>query len=394
MTIEVAPEDTNDKEVEIDVVNNNNNDQSDKSNKNNKNNKSKNKYVSNNKKYEKNTKKLRVKCSIPELKDMVFDCNGFKQAEEYKKAKEALETYVTSNWSHGTDIRQCLEKLEVISITVPDAIQEPAGTSDAQKAINKRINEKRIDAFVQRENALEENIGRAYKIVWDMCTDEMHAKLKAIQGFEANISDKMDVITLLEQIRKIMYNYQEKRYVHHNMLMTWRKFYELKQLPHESVQEYYERFKLQVKVLESVGGSLGRDEQLLVDAGMDPKRTDTMDKMYQYAEIAKEKFLAYKFIYDADHARYGHVKEGLHSDYNKDYEKTGKKYPDTMEAAYNLLLASKARKVQQQRSNVAFVQAGKSNGNNNKEWKKKIQCYKCKKYGHFANECQEIGKND
>ena len=113
-----------------------------------------------------------------------------------------------------------------------------------------------------------------------------------------------------------MYNYQEKRYVHHNMMMTWKKFYDLKQLPNETVQEYYEKFKLQVKVVESVGGSFGRDEQLLVDAGLTTDGFTTVTELNAAAEKAKQKFLAHKFIYDADHARYRHAKDGLHSDYN------------------------------------------------------------------------------
>ena len=36
--------------------------------------------------------KVRVKCTIAELKDKVFDCTGYKQAEDYKDAKEALES--------------------------------------------------------------------------------------------------------------------------------------------------------------------------------------------------------------------------------------------------------------------------------------------------------------
>ena len=48
--------------------------------------------------------KARVKCTIAELKDKVFDCTGYKQAEDYKDAKEALESYVSSNRKYGTDI--------------------------------------------------------------------------------------------------------------------------------------------------------------------------------------------------------------------------------------------------------------------------------------------------
>ena len=77
----------------------------------------------------------------------------------------------------------------------------------------------------------------------------------------------MNVIKVFQEIRKIMYNFQEKRYTQHNILMTWRKFYDLKELVNESVQEYYKRFKFQVKVVKSVGGTFGPDDALILDAG-------------------------------------------------------------------------------------------------------------------------------
>ena len=46
----------------------------------------------------------------------------------------------------------------MITISVLDAIFEPAGASDAQKAINKRINKKHTDAHAQCETTLEENL--------------------------------------------------------------------------------------------------------------------------------------------------------------------------------------------------------------------------------------------
>ena len=198
-----------------------------------------------------------MKCQIPELKDKVFDCTGFKQAEDYKKAKEALESYLTSHCKHGTDIRQTIEKMGKIKIPVPKPEKDAEGATPKDIARNKRITEKRVDAHVQRESALEENLALAHNIAWDMCTDELKAKVKSVNDYEDKMRDAMDVILLLKEIRKIMYNYQDKRYVQHNMLMTWKKFYDLKQQPNELVQEYYKRFKLQVKVVESVGGSFG-----------------------------------------------------------------------------------------------------------------------------------------
>ena len=120
---------------------------------------------------------------------------------------------------------------------------------------------------VAQGNTLEENMNMVYTIVWDMCSSEMHAKLKEGNNFDRNIAQKIDPLKLLDEVRKIMYNFQEKRYTPHHILMTWLKFFDLKQQPNKTVLEYYERFKLHTKVVESVGGSFGRNDQMLKDAG-------------------------------------------------------------------------------------------------------------------------------
>ena len=168
----------------------------------------------------------------------MFDSTGYKQAEDYKDAKEALESYVSSNCKYRMDIRLTLEKMVKFVVPEPAMMEEETGVTGVHKARKCRINEKRIDAFVQQENMLEENMMMVYTIVWDMCSEEMHAKLKEVNNFTRNIAEKMDPLKLLDEIRKVMYNFQEKRYTPHNILMTWIKFFELRQQPDELVLEY------------------------------------------------------------------------------------------------------------------------------------------------------------
>ena len=127
------------------------------------------------------------------------------------------------------------------------------------------------------------------------------------------------------------------------MMMMWKKFYDLKQQPNETAQEHYKQFKSQVKVVESVGGTFGVDHQLLIDAKWQGDVNMKFEEILKAAAVAKQKYLACKFIYNADHAWHGHVKDGSHLDYNKDYDKKGKKCPETVEAAHNLSLTLKAK---------------------------------------------------
>ena len=107
-----------------------------------------------------------------------------------------------------------------------------------------------------RKSELAENMKKTYQIVWDMCTDAMHTKLRGVEGF-SDMEKDLDALKLLEEIKKIVFNFEEKRYKQHNMYMAWQKFYDLRQKPDETVHDWYERFRLQVKVVESVGGCFG-----------------------------------------------------------------------------------------------------------------------------------------
>ena len=162
-----------------------------------------------------------MKCNIPELKDKVFDCTGYKQAEEYKKSKEALESYLLFHCKYGSDVRLSLENMSVFVVPEPITKKDKTDNNDAKKLMNKRINEKRIDEYVQRECILKSNLREAYSIAWDMCTEELQSKLIGLKDFKTKISDPLDVIKLFKEIWKIMYNFQEKRYTQQNVLMTW-----------------------------------------------------------------------------------------------------------------------------------------------------------------------------
>ena len=121
--------------------------------------------------------------------------------------------------THGTDVRVTLEKGQKMTWTVPDK----KSTNELNDFLTKRMYQNKTDEYMDRVKTLDKNLRTVYEIVWDMCTDAMHTKLRGVEGF-SDMEKDLDALKLLKEIKKIVYNFEEKRYKQHNMYMAWRKF--------------------------------------------------------------------------------------------------------------------------------------------------------------------------
>ena len=88
---------------------------------------------------------------------------------------------------------------------------------------------------------------------------------------------------------------------------------------------------------------------LIKDQGFDEDEADKkISDMLPHEEAAKENFLAYMFLNNADNARFGGLKDTLSEDFNK--KKSS--YPETVIAAYELLDMTKAAQVANKMSHL------------------------------------------
>ena len=65
-----------------------------------------------------------------------------------------------------------------------------------------------------------------------MCPDEIQAKVKGGTDFQAKVIDKINVLKLLQEIRKIMFNFQDKRCVVQNYFAIPKKHCKIAQGNH------------------------------------------------------------------------------------------------------------------------------------------------------------------
>jgi hypothetical protein len=107
-----------------------------------------------------------------------------------------------------------------------------------------------------------------------------------------------------------------------------------------------------------------------------------------------DKKVTYGILVHADRGRYSKLIEEIENDYLMG----NNNYPKTPTEAYNLLVNYKnynntnKQNIPGGLDQVAFVAEGKRLKANNKEHPH-IQCFKCKKYGHYKSNCPDAGNS-
>ena len=102
------------------------------------------------------------------LKNMIFDCSDYKQADGYVNTIKRIGEYVGAEYRHGGDIRASIMNEVIFDIPRPAA---PIVVDDDQptpeEKLELKIFDKEIDAYVKRRGVLADNVQKAYSLVMD-----------------------------------------------------------------------------------------------------------------------------------------------------------------------------------------------------------------------------------
>lgn len=215
---------------------------------------------------------------------------------------------------------------------------KPTAPPGQMDDIDKMILQQEVIDFVKRRKLYYENRDKIFTITWGQCSEALQAKLKGTKAFRTYNPIKCP-ISLLKDIKQVSLKFENvtfKAFAIYDAKMALAGFFQSK---HDTLHEYYMKFKDLIDAMEHYGAEIGTDLGLVRDAAeRDGKKdADQMTHTYpdyeKYKAISREQYLAVCFLKGADRAKYGSLVLELENDYTKGTNHI----PTTVADAYELL---------------------------------------------------------
>jgi hypothetical protein len=298
------------------------------------------------------------------LQGKVFEISSRDAVHQFAETVKAIADYVGQEYTHGGDIRYMIEKMEDYNFVRPADPPDNANQNEVESW------KKQLDLFWKRRGIYMDNKMKLYSLLWGQSSKTTQSKVETHLNYEQCKND-YDSLGLLKILREFVFKSDDRQYKYKAEDQAKRAYYNLHQTPEMSCQEYFERVRNIVDVIKSLGGSLADARERILN-----------------------KKVAYGLLVHADRGRYGKLIEEVENAYLKG----NNDYPETPTEAYNLLVNYKSYNTNKRTiqpgglDQVAFVPEGKRQKGDGEY--PNIQCFKCKKMGHYKSDCPEKGKTE
>ena len=114
--------------------------------------------------------------------------------------------HVGTEYKYGGDICSSINNSTLFALPLPVV------PDDTVNALTRSIFTKKIDLYVKRDGILDENLQKAYSLIFGQCTELLKSKLKSSVNWDA-MSSNYDMFALLEAINTIIYKFDDQKYL-------------------------------------------------------------------------------------------------------------------------------------------------------------------------------------
>ena len=175
----------------------------------------------------------------------------------------------------------------------------------------------------------ENNLFKAYALIWERCAKAMQNKIISRTTFESTIYN--DPIELLIAVKEHALNYQETRYEMSIISDAFRAVFNVQQKEGEGLQDYTRRFKTAREILEShLGGQIILSKYVRT---MPTYEESNIDETTKLIDVASEQLFAFLYLENSDQSKYGSLLKGLNSQKSLGHDQ----YPRTLNESNNVL---------------------------------------------------------
>ncbi len=180
--------------------------------------------------------------------------------KQWTKTLEAIGRYINLKMDNSADLAPVHRDLKLPVIDEPPAPDESRNLDKDHPDMYKW--RKKFYRYLSRQEKLEDNLRSIYSLVWGQCSNEMQAKLQALDGYD-NADKNCDCIWLLTQIKGVMFKFEGQKEIFHAHVEARSRLETLKQKDSETTNSFLEQFQATVEAFEHYGGSIGSDRGLI-----------------------------------------------------------------------------------------------------------------------------------
>jgi hypothetical protein len=290
------------------------------------------------------------------LTGKIFDVTGRDAIHQFADTMKAIADYVGQQYTHSGDMHFMIENLSDYSFV------RPPNPNDAEDPYEMEPWKKQLDIHWKRKGIYADNKMKLYSLVWGQANKATQSKIETHQEYQ-QCKAEYDSLKLIKIIREFVFKSDDRQYKYKAEDQAKRNFYNLRQTPDMSCQEYFEKVRNVVDVITSLGGSPADDMHLTDELPARPRGGYTEQQKQEAKERIQEKTIAYGLLTRADKGRYGKLIEEIENDFLKGHDD----YPKTPTEVYNLLVnyrnyvtVNKRTAIQGGLDQVAFLTDGKN----------------------------------
>jgi len=321
-----------------------------------------------------------------------------KDPTQFNRTKEALERYAEKTY-HSNMRSLFQKKTNLPTVDEPDEVEEGA------KQLYKDAYAEDVKHYAKAKRTLTKDLRALYSVIWGQCLLNLITKLCLVADAAEAWKESGDCKKLMDLIKQVVMKYEHQKNKDLTLYKHIKFFFTYRQRDNLSLHKYFEVFNIMQENIEQVGGSFVQPSIVASMYKIDKVSVSEQgdeDVQTEYEQKAKKRLLAMDFLFGARADVYQELIVDLENDFLKGHDY----FPISVTEAFHLLSnyglkkglgAQQVQGGRRNRGNFNILQAGgKTNATDSKNGRtdgivhKGIECFRCKRTGHYSNKCPVV----